>query len=883
MMPVKKIILIVDDNRQNRMILSRILRADGYKTLEAENGRAALDLLETRQDIALMLLDISMPILDGYGVLEQLTASGRITTLPVIVTTGNEDARAEIRCLESGASDFLRKPYNAELVRHRVQSMLRLWRNAALINQLEYDQLTGAYSKEFFYRYAEELLLTHPDTRYYLAFLDIDDFKMINAHYGTKMGDAFLRHLGKALRTTLPGVELCGRIGGDSFVLLQTQPPPATQAAAAGMVERLLQDAPVVGVQLKIGYYEIDDRSLSVPDMCDRAKMAVSVAKHRYGIHFALYDNTLQQRAMREHQLASCMESALDQHQFHVYLQPKHDVQTSAVSGAEALARWIHPTLGFISPGEFIPLFERNGFISRLDAYMWEAVCVILRRWIDDGLPTVPISVNASRMDFAAPNLVERIETLVDSYNIPHDLIHFEVTESAYTDQPQQIISAVSALRSCGFLIEMDDFGAGYSSLNMLSELPIDILKLDMRFMQGVSFQDNLPGNKRNVLSFIISLSKWLRLPTVAEGVEKREEFDLLRSMGCDYIQGYYFAKPMPVDEFETYLAASISRLALRTTPVMTDFPLADADSEARKPLVLVVDDVQSNREMLQALLRPQYRVATACNGREACEFLQSHRSALDCMLLDLLMPVMDGFQVMEIMRASGILHEIPVIITTEAGPDNELHALRLGAHGYLAKPYNTELLLYHVHKVTEAKSFYRQRREFLRQSSALYEKAYQDELTALLNRHGLNKALSELPDDTPYALVVLDIDNLKGCNDTCGHAIGDKLIEGVANCLRRAVRSGDLVARTGGDEFLVLLQGIFSDQEALKQGERICKAVQSAPTDFPVACSGGVSVAASRSSFTTALRHADIALYNAKLQAKGSCCLWTEGMQLSH
>ena len=188
---------------------------------------------------------------------------------------------------------------------------------------------------------------------------------------------------------------------------------------------------------------------------------------------------------MREHQLADGMAEALEKKQFVVYLQPKHCTESGAVAGAEELVRWYHPELGFITPGEFIPLFERNGFITRLDYYMWNEVCHIIRSWIDRGIKPIPISANASRADFVSFGHPEKIEQLVDSYGIPHELIHFEVTESAYTDHPQQIVSAVSTLRDMGFLIEMDDFGSGYSSLNMLSELPIDILKLDMRFHAG--------------------------------------------------------------------------------------------------------------------------------------------------------------------------------------------------------------------------------------------------------------------------------------------------------------------------------------------------------------------------------------------------------------
>ena len=202
-----------------------------------------------------------------------------------------------------------------------------------------------------------------------------------------------------------------------------------------------------------------------------------------------------------------------------------------------------------MSPGEFIPLFEKNGFITKLDFYVWEEVCRDMRGWLDSGMRIGPVSVNISRVDFRMPDLERKIEALVDRYQIPHELFHLEVTESAYTDNPQHIIDTVSKLRDKGFAIEMDDFGSGYSSLNMLSELSVDILKLDMHFIQ----KKNLPQDK-SILSFIISMSKLLELDTIAEGVETKEQVDKLKDMGCDYVQGYYYARPMPAAEFENYM-----------------------------------------------------------------------------------------------------------------------------------------------------------------------------------------------------------------------------------------------------------------------------------------------------------------------------------------
>lgn len=725
---MKKNILVVDDNQQNRKILCRILQSSGYDVIEADNGQSAIDFLnDNRRAIDLVLLDLVMPVMDGYAVLQRMNESGMITSIPVIVTTGNEDA--EIRCLENGASDYLRKPYNAELVQRRVKSLLRLRDNAALINQLETDHLTGTLSKEFFYRYAQEAMDENPGEKFYIVYTDIDDFKMINARYGTDAGDDLLRFLAGVFSTQAGQSGLCGRIVADNFVMLLRSLPAYTQEQIGKLSMERFKNAPIKGAQLKYGIYAVVDRSLSVSDMCDRAKLAVASIKHRYGVHYAVYNDSLREKAMKEHQLADRMDEALEKKEFVVYFQPKHCTESKAVAGAEALVRWNHPELGFLSPDSFIPLFERNGFIIKLDSYMLREVCRVLRTWIDNGIKPIPVSVNVSRLNFSTENLPEKIETIVDSFGLTHDLVHLEITESAYTDHPQQIISAVTALREMGFLIEMDDFGSGYSSLNMLSELPINILKLDMRFIQGGS--NRACGNKQNVLSYIISLSKWLQFPTVAEGVETEEEFDMLKSMGCNLVQGYYFAKPMPVKEFEGYILShpETCKLAARKQPAAISGDPADAESNRRKPLILVADDIACNRTVMQELLSPFYRVETVENGKKACEFLARHRAETDCILLDLLMPVMDGFQVLEVMRANGTIDEIPVIITTETGSGNELRALHLGASSFVAKPYNPEILLHHVKKTVEEKAFWGAKRAFELEKKAFYEEKRKAEL----------------------------------------------------------------------------------------------------------------------------------------------------------
>lgn len=875
-MDAKRNILVVDDSKQNRRILCRILAAAGYDTTQAENGLEAYKILCAGQPaVSLVLLDIVMPVMDGYELLKKMNETGIIASVPVIVMTGNEREETEIRCLDSGASDFLRKPYNAELLRHRVKSLLRLFENAALINQLETDRLTGLPNKEGFYRHAEEMLAKYPDEKYDLIYVDIDGFKMINARYGISAGDELLKFFAARYAGQAGDKGVCGRIGADIFAVLKCGEETRTQDEVRETVEGEMKEAPVKGFSYKCGIYRVRDRSISIADMCDRAKLALETIKNQYGVYYTVYNDAMRDKALRNHQLANCMEDALEKKQFLVYLQPKHNTETGAVAGAEALVRWFHPEMGFLTPGEFIPLFEKTGFISKLDFYMWTEVCRILKHWIESGQKPISVSVNASRADFSAFDLPQRIEKLVDSYGLPHELLHFEVTESAYTQNPAQIIAAASSLRDMGFKIEMDDFGSGYSSLNMLSELPIDILKLDMRFLQhGSSYSQD---GKRNILSFIISLSKWLQLPTVAEGVETREEVDMLKSMGCDYIQGFYYSKPIPADDFEEYMknnAGHDTASVKKPTGIMLPTRKNDTDE---KPHILIVEDIESNREILCDLLQSDYEIAVAENVAVADEYIKKHIGELDCILLDLLMPVMDGFQLLDILRANGTLDEIPVVITTEAGKGSDLRALHLGADSFVAKPYEPEILLHHVKKAVDAKRLKTEMRRFELEKASLYKAAYLDELTGLLNRHGLNNALAQLPRDERRAEIMLDIDNLKLVNDMYGHLAGDEIIRAVAAVLRGTAKDGDIVARVGGDEFIIITAAAADGKEVLKAAQSLCSDIRnSVIKGFTVrpSCSAGVTVAETGEDSDEVYRRVDEALYEAKKTNKGTCCI---------
>ena len=298
-------------------------------------------------------------------------------------------------------------------------------------------------------------------------------------------------------------------------------------------------------IMINIGIYEVNEKGLDVSVIFDRAHLALSMAGNEFQSGIIYYDDKMREMMLWEQLISTQLPKAIEEKQIVPYLQPLVD-SAGKVVGAEALVRWEHPEHGFLSPGKFIPIFENNGFIVRLDRFVWDEACKVLRAQIDAGLKPVPISVNLSRLNFYSQDLLEYLQGLMKKYDLPTNLLKLEITESAYMDNPHQLIAMVRAFKGHGFSVLMDDFGSGYSSLSMLKDLPVDVLKIDMAFVQEVDKSSRAGA----ILESIVELGKHLRMEVVVEGVETKEQVDFLEKIGCRVIQGYYFSKPIDVGSF---------------------------------------------------------------------------------------------------------------------------------------------------------------------------------------------------------------------------------------------------------------------------------------------------------------------------------------------
>lgn len=410
-----------------------------------------------------------------------------------------------------------------------------------------HDFLTGLYNREHFYKQAERCLRLHPDDRYLMICSDIRNFKMINDIFGRDTADQVLINMAEAIRGQAIGGEVYGRLGNDRFALMMRKRDYREMKLIDQSAE-IMRIANDVSYPLKVylGVYEIDDPSLPISMMCDRALLALGTIKGNYQKQIAYYDEKLRYNVLQEQELSAGLDRAIREGEIELYIQPQITVDGKCLGG-EGLVRWNHPTKGLLLPETFIGPFERNGMIVKLDLHVWELACRKLREWKDKGFTDRYLSVNISPKDFFFVDVYKEFTTLVRRYGISPRNLKLEITETAIiTDLPKQL-ALIKKLREAGFGVAMDDFGSGYSSLNMLKDICVDTLKIDMEFLR----QSESEERSRVILKTVIALSKELGMPVITEGVETKDHVDFLTQIGCDAFQGFFFARPMRVEDYE--------------------------------------------------------------------------------------------------------------------------------------------------------------------------------------------------------------------------------------------------------------------------------------------------------------------------------------------
>ena len=417
-----------------------------------------------------------------------------------------------------------------------------------LISATENDRLTGLFNRDFFLEYASRMHSEHPDRAMDALVFNIEQFHAVNALNGREFGDEVLRRLGseiKAVASENSGI--AGRFEADRFDVFcrHISDYQAVYDRLQGVLDELSGSA---GIRLRMGVMQ-SQPDLDIVRMFDMARTACSMARGHFKEHLIVFDDEVREREEYEQRLLNDCGRALDSFEFEVYYQPKYGIRTRKpkLVSAEALVRWRHPELGMIPPDDFVPLFERNGKISEVDRYVWNEAARQVVRWREMYGRTIPVSVNLSRVDVFDPALEDTLEEILSYNGLDHEAIKLEVTETAYTEDSDQVIKVVRSLREKGYEVEMDDFGTGYSSLSMLTEMPVDVIKMDRDFVR------NMEHSEKDVqmVTFILDIAKQLNVPVVAEGVETESQLRMLKKLGCTVVQGYFFSRPLSAAEFE--------------------------------------------------------------------------------------------------------------------------------------------------------------------------------------------------------------------------------------------------------------------------------------------------------------------------------------------
>ena len=544
---LRRSILIVDDDYIAREILGKMLK-DQYEVSYAENGVVALDIIKRdKLKLSLVILDLHMPELDGYSLLKLLRSDNELRRIPVIVLTSEKGA--EVESLKIGAADFITKPFDMpQVICARVGRSIELAEDSVIIHETERDELTGLFHKEFFFQYGKRLDELNNNMPMDAVVIDINRFHVVNELYGRSYGNLVLKKIGESLHELVSetGGLACRRDNDQFCVYLPHSDELKLKLPQyIAVIDKRINDS---NISLRFGVYSDDGSEQCMEHRFDYARLACQKLRNRYVSCFDFYNDEQHSKELYAERLINDMDKALSEKQFKVYYQPKYSIRGDRpqLFSAEALIRWFHPEFGMISPGQFISLFEENGLIQKLDQFVWNEAAVQIKLWKDIYGIHIPVSVNVSRVDMFNAHLADILENIAKQNGLDNTMLLLEITESAYTDDSDQIIEAVKKLRKCGFRIEMDDFGSGYSSLNMLTSLPIDALKLDMKFIREICESEK---NER-LVGIMIDIARLLEVPVIAEGVETKEQMELLKKLGCDIIQGYYFSKPLPPEEF---------------------------------------------------------------------------------------------------------------------------------------------------------------------------------------------------------------------------------------------------------------------------------------------------------------------------------------------
>jgi diguanylate cyclase (GGDEF)-like protein len=581
-MPEAKI-LIVDDTKANLVALQVLLKPIQADIVIAESGEQALLTAEENEEhIALILLDVQMPVMDGFEVARLLQQNENTRSIPIIFITANQDDGQIEEAYLSGAVDYIQKPIRKTALISKVRVFLDLWQlRHGLELEVEqrrvaehrvehlatHDPLTNLPNRRGLYEELSELIYRSQRYKYSSAviYVDLDGFKYVNDHFGHEAGDRLLTQVAANFKAIVRQTDSVARIGGDEFIVLITDIDGETSLITK--IENLLNEAsrPLefnghkISIGASVGIALYPDHGDDAETLLHHADQAMYQAKNQGKNTFRFFTEDINEKAHRQRELQDNLRKALPNDEFTVFFQPIVDGKTGQVVSVEALLRWYSAKLGQVFPDEFIPAAESAGLIPELGCWVLKEAIATGADWNKRFGIELRIAVNASSIQFRNNLLFDAIKEQIDTHTWNPDLLEVEITEGLLLDDSPEVNTYIEAISNCGVRLSVDDFGTGFSALSYLKNYPVNTVKIDRSFIM------DLPGDKENavLVQAIIAMAHGLRLEVIAEGVETAEQWEYLRALECDYVQGYYFGKPMPRAEFEDFLMAQLAKPVL--------------------------------------------------------------------------------------------------------------------------------------------------------------------------------------------------------------------------------------------------------------------------------------------------------------------------------
>ena len=547
----------------NRQILRDIL-IDKAEVIEADDGQQACDyIMEHFYDINIVLLDLIMPGMNGFEVLEFMRKKHMTDYLPVIMISSDRDERNIEHAFDLGAIDFISRPFMDRIVLRRVLTTIALFeKQKELVARVDkqfvaddrkVDELTGLDFKDHFFDKVQTLIRSHGGEKLTMIAIDIDHFKIYNNFYGWDHGDNYLRTIGEYLREFVQKHGgAAGYLGGDDFAVLCPDKARAIEEIESGMEREMELHGLDVAFRVKSGFYEINDPSEEAKVIYHKALIALHSISGDYAHHVANYEPAMGGDSDDEYEFLVDVKRGLEAGEFIYYLQPKVDLASREVAGAEVLVRWNHLTQGLISPAKFMPILEKTGFVSMVDRVIWKSAVDLMGEAKAAGKDVLPLSINLSRADIYTMDVTAFLSECMDKYDLEHYLLEVEIGEADFTSEDDHIGEEIESLRAAGFTVIIDDFGSGYASLSTLGELPVDMLKIDMKYLDVKADIEGAAG--KSILESVLNYAKLLDISTIVESIETKEQLEFLIANGCTFGQGYLFYKPMEASDYEKLL-----------------------------------------------------------------------------------------------------------------------------------------------------------------------------------------------------------------------------------------------------------------------------------------------------------------------------------------